>query len=79
MIQNCCKMTNDFKEFCLFFSVLIFTMSCVYEKPEVIKIAEADLPDKLDYNFHVRPILSDKCLACHGPDAANQKAGLRLD
>ncbi|HLO79832.1 MAG TPA: DUF1553 domain-containing protein [Chitinophagaceae bacterium] len=34
---------------------------------------------KLDYNMHVKPILSDKCFACHGPDKAKQKAGLRLD
>jgi len=34
---------------------------------------------KLDYNRHVRPILSDKCFACHGPDAAQRQAGLRLD
>ena len=36
-------------------------------------------PDKVSYNFHVRPILSDKCFACHGPDAAKRKANLRLD
>ena len=34
---------------------------------------------KLDYNFHIRPILSDKCFFCHGPDTKNNKAGLRLD
>ncbi|TDB67545.1 DUF1553 domain-containing protein [Arundinibacter roseus] len=33
----------------------------------------------LDYNQHVKPILSDKCFACHGPDKAKQEAGLRLD
>ncbi len=38
-----------------------------------------DLPDKISYNFHVRPILSDKCFACHGPDKSQLKAGLRLD
>ena len=31
------------------------------------------------YNDHIRPILSDKCFACHGPDKANQKGDLRLD
>jgi hypothetical protein len=35
--------------------------------------------DQVSYNFHVRPILSDKCFACHGPDANKREAGLRLD
>lgn len=33
----------------------------------------------ISYNFQVRPILSDKCFNCHGPDAAKREAGLRLD
>lgn len=33
----------------------------------------------ISYNFSVRPILSDKCYACHGPDGNKRKAGLRLD
>ncbi|MBK6995237.1 MAG: DUF1553 domain-containing protein [Lewinellaceae bacterium] len=37
------------------------------------------LPDQISYNFHVRPILSDKCFVCHGPDKNQLKAGLRLD
>ncbi len=37
------------------------------------------LPKTVDYNFHVKPILSDKCYTCHGPDANKRKAGLRLD
>ncbi len=41
--------------------------------------AEARLPEKVSYNFHIRPILSDNCYACHGPDANKREAGLRLD
>ena len=37
------------------------------------------IPDKISYNYHVRPILSDKCFACHGPDANKRKAEFRLD
>jgi hypothetical protein len=36
-------------------------------------------PEEIDYNWHVRPILSENCFKCHGPDAAARKAGLRLD
>jgi hypothetical protein len=41
--------------------------------------AEEKLPKEVSYNFDIRPILSDKCLACHGPDANKREAGLRLD
>lgn len=33
----------------------------------------------ISYNFDVRPLLSDKCFACHGPDAQKRESGLRLD
>ena len=47
--------------------------------PEDVALAYKNLPATVDYNLHVKPILSDKCFACHGPDKAKQKAGLRLD
>ena len=37
------------------------------------------MPDLVSYNFNIRPILSDKCFKCHGPDANKREAGLRLD
>jgi dsDNA-binding SOS-regulon protein len=37
------------------------------------------LPDKIDFNFHIRPILVQKCYLCHGPDPSSREAGLRLD
>lgn len=39
----------------------------------------ADGSGEIDYNYHIRPILSDKCFKCHGPDANTREAGLRLD
>lgn len=34
---------------------------------------------QIDFNRDIRPILSNRCLACHGPDDARREAGLRLD
>ncbi len=38
-----------------------------------------ELPDAVDYNLHIKPILSDRCFSCHGNDKHALKAGLRLD
>ncbi|MEY4687891.1 MAG: hypothetical protein RIR76_1914 [Verrucomicrobiota bacterium] len=37
------------------------------------------VPEKIEFNRDVRPILSDKCFLCHGPDAGTRKGKLRLD
>lgn len=64
----------------LFIGLLLFVaFGCQPDLPEDVSLAMQVLPAELDYNQHVKPILSDKCFACHGPDKAKQQAGLRLD
>lgn len=63
------------------FGLLLLSLwnGCTQQIPPEIADAYEQLPEDISFNFHVKPILSDKCFACHGPDAANQKADLRLD
>ena len=43
--------------------------------PATIRLAQT----RVDFQRDVRPVLSDNCFLCHGPDASTRKANLRLD
>ncbi|WP_245189555.1 DUF1553 domain-containing protein [Lunatimonas salinarum] len=59
---------------------LFLLLSCgKWEAPEEVAVHFKDLPEQIDFNYHVKPILSDKCFACHGPDATNQSSSFRID
>lgn len=62
---------------CVFAGILCTIQAC--NTGSANRGEEEKLPDVVSYNFDIRPILSDKCLACHGPDANKREAGLRLD
>lgn len=47
------------------------------DETEVVTFDEP-LPEVVDFNYDVKPILSDTCYLCHGPDTSNAKAGLSL-
>jgi hypothetical protein len=61
-----------------FFLVIALT-GIVFVNFECTDSKAQGVPDLIDYNFHVRPILSDRCFACHGPDEKKREANLRLD
>jgi hypothetical protein len=53
--------------------------SCSSDLPPGVRQAYEHLPQTIDFNRHIKPILSDRCFSCHGPDKNKIKAGLRLD
>jgi len=62
-------------------AVSAHTCTIIDEKPTETAVnisTEQQIPDDISYNYHVRPILSDRCFICHGPDKAKIEAGLSL-
>ena len=47
--------------------------------PTFVTLAGAATSPTLQFNRDVRPILSENCFECHGPDSASRKGQLRLD
>jgi len=62
-----------------FFLLSVLLSNCQAALPEEVETAYQNLPEQIDFNFHIRPLLSDRCYSCHGPDENTREAGLRLD
>jgi len=60
------------------FSSIVFAGLCSLVAASHVQASDAG-PAKIRFNDHIRPILSEHCLACHGRDAASREAELRLD
>ncbi len=72
----CCSLKTSKYSYVLVVLLALLTAcnSSVSTDPAIL----ARLPERVDYNFHVKPILSDRCYACHGPDDNARQADLRL-
>ncbi|PHN02755.1 DUF1553 domain-containing protein [Flavilitoribacter nigricans] len=72
-------MNRQLRTLLFIFIVFLVVPACRTELPEDVGRAYRELPAELDFNIHVKPLLSDRCFACHGNDKNKLKAGLRLD
>ena len=62
----------------IIFGILLVVAGLLYGVIDLAK-AKKEKESLISYNRDIRPILSDKCFSCHGPDVSKIKAGLRLD
>ena len=60
-------------------ALLLSACGSHYKAPDAVIAASKTLPETIDYNWDVRPILSQNCFRCHGLATSTRKAGLRLD
>ena len=62
---------------------LLFILSCNQGIQSTVTTANnagnERIPAKIDFTFHVKPILSDRCFKCHGPDKNAIEGGLSLN
>ena len=75
-------MQSNFFTYLSRFSLIVglaFLCACGTDPSVATNENEKKLPKVVDFNFHVKPILSDRCFACHGPDEAKREAELRFD
>ncbi|SOD92683.1 DUF1553 domain-containing protein [Spirosoma fluviale] len=63
---------------CLLTGISLMSCSDSAEVPQEIQALADKLPESVDYNLHVKPIISDRCFKCHGPDKSKIEAGLQL-
>jgi Protein of unknown function (DUF1553)/Protein of unknown function (DUF1549)/Planctomycete cytochrome C len=66
------------------YSAIIMSLAAVLwqscgDRTATENVGSAPSKGKVDFNYHVKPILSDKCFACHGPDVKKRQANFRLD
>ena len=67
-------------KFLLLISVAVSLFAVINSCNNSESIADGTaMPETVSYNFNIRPIFSDKCFKCHGPDASKREANLRLD
>ncbi|MFT4605435.1 MAG: hypothetical protein ACI9W4_002174, partial [Rhodothermales bacterium] len=52
---------------------------CGPNRPPEVALAYEQLPAQIDFNFDVKPILSDRCFKCHGPDNNTRIEDIRFD
>ena len=62
----------------IIFGIVLVVAGLLYGVIDLAK-AKKEKENLISYNRDIRPILSDKCFSCHGPDVSKVKAGLRLD
>jgi hypothetical protein len=77
--KRCKGIRTLVRQCCSVLAFLVILSSCKNKDYQVYIDKVDGLPDRVAFNYHIKPILSDRCFACHGPDRNARSTEFRLD
>ena len=80
-MTGACKNDQKLGRCCVsYFGANLFVFfGLIFANSAELAVGQEVRQEKIDYGSQIKPILADKCYACHGPDESKHQADFRID